>query len=91
MILNSVEAGELNYEVSKDWKSGPPKQFRYATYFRTIEGKGNIEFSISKLGPNQDLLLNVNRWLGQLGKPSIKKESLELGTMKFKSGEFKTI
>ena len=88
--IEFTETGELDYEVSDDWKPGPPRQFRFATYFRTIEGKGNIEYSISKLGPDQDLLLNVNRWLGQLNKPPIKKDALKLETMQFKSGEFET-
>ncbi len=83
------EQGEPVWEATEDWKQGPARQFRFATLLRSTPENGNVELSISSLGPNQNMLDNVNRWLGQLGKSPIEKEQLKLESMKYRSGEFK--
>ncbi len=74
--------GKPSWGAAEGWEVGPPKSMRYATLKRDADKLGPVELSISSLGPNQDLLLNVNRWLGQLGQDKIAEDELKLETMK---------
>ena len=57
--------GNLTFTSPKDWQSAQGSAMRYASY-----KSGNIDISVSKLGPKQDLDANVNRWKGQIGLSS---------------------
>lgn len=81
--------GSPDWGAAEGWEVGPDKPMRTATLLRTAENKEQVELSISSLGPNQDLLLNANRWLGQLGNPAIKQDELELKTLESTGGELK--
>lgn len=65
----------IDWDVPTSWtKTESKAEFRYAT-FRV--GKSGLELTVVKLpGEAGSLLLNVNRWRGQLGLPSITEEEL---------------
>ena len=75
-VIESVEFidGEPKWKA-QDWEALGPKPFRHATLI-VPESDPPLELAISSLGPNQDLLLNVNRWLGQLGLPKASNDEL---------------
>jgi len=53
------------WELPEGWTTGPPAPFRFAT---VKLADSDIEIRISKLGGQQSLLSNVNRWrVSQLG------------------------
>lgn len=81
--------GRPDWGTAEGWEVGPDKPMRTATLLRDVENEGQVELSISSLGPNQDLLLNVNRWLGQLGNPTIKQDELDLETLETAGGKMK--
>jgi hypothetical protein len=60
------EDGKPVWKLPADWKEGAKKPMRFAT-LRLDDTKGPVEMAISQLGPNQDLLLNANRWRKQIG------------------------
>ena len=80
--------GNPTLDTSGQWSLGPAKPMRYQTFYRDTP-QGQIEFSISSLGPNQNLLANVNRWFGQLQKPPIEEDDLRLRELESKSGMLK--
>ena len=91
-ILKSIEyteGGNPDWDLPDNWKLGPPRQMRYATLLPSNAEAAQVELSISSLGPNQNLLNNVNRWRGQLGLKPIGKDELELTTFANQSGEMK--
>ena len=81
-ILDSVtyeKDGVPEWKLPEGWKLGPAKPMRMATL---VSPKNSVEISVSSLGPNQDLLDNVNRWRRQLGlQPLQEKANLDLETM----------
>ena len=90
-ILRSVNFGDDGkpaWQLPEGWKTGPTKPMRFATLLTTVEN-GDVEMSISNLGPNQDLLENVNRWRKQLGLTPLAEDDLELTTQSGESGELK--
>ena len=91
-ILKSVEyaeAGNPDWTLPEDWKLGPPKPMRYATLHTSTDETGQVVLSISSLGPNQNLLNNVNRWRGQLGLEPIGDNELQLAKLSNTSSEMK--
>jgi len=60
------EDNEPKWDAPDEWTTAGPKPMRHATL---IIDKANppLELAISSLGPGQDLLLNINRWRGQIG------------------------
>jgi hypothetical protein len=63
------------WELPKDWTTGPPAPFRFATVKLP---ESEIEIRISKLGGQQDLLSNVNRWrTSQLGLPAATADTVD--------------
>eukprot|EP01047_Picozoa_sp_COSAG01_P031751 COSAG01_NODE_2265_length_8044_cov_8.813845_2_plen_386_part_00 len=72
----SFDGNTPSWEMPSDWATGAEKPMRYAT-LKIGSFSPPLEMSISSLGPNQDLLLNANRWLGQIGLPPTTSESLD--------------
>ena len=63
------------WELPEGWATGPPAPFRFAT-IKIPESE--IEIRISKLGGQQDLLSNVNRWRSsQLGLPAATADKVD--------------
>jgi len=63
------------WELAEGWTTGPPAPFRFATVKLP---ESEIEIRISKLGGQQDLLSNVNRWrVSQLGLPPATAENVD--------------
>lgn len=90
-IFKSVtfdDNGQPDWKLPEGWRLGPPRSMRFATLLGSFDG-GQVEISISSLGPNQDLLDNVNRWRGQLGLPPLTDSDPELATIESASGELK--
>ena len=69
--------GRPTWEIPDGWKkTGGETQFRFAT-LSIGSHSPPLELVISSLASGQDLLMNVNRWLGQLGKPAIEKDDVD--------------
>ncbi len=83
------DEGKPQWRLPSGWRRGPEKMMRFATLFVPVKDHGELEISISFLGPDQNLLDNVNRWLGQLDKPVIKEDELKLGSFDSTAGEMK--
>jgi len=63
------------WELPEGWTTGPPAPFRFAT-IKLPESE--IEIRVSKLGGQQDLLSNVNRWRStQLGLPAATADNVD--------------
>jgi len=62
-------AGEPKWQLPAGWQLGRSGQFRYATII--INREPRLEFIVSSLPANQDLLANVNRWRNELSLPPI--------------------
>ena len=63
------------WELPDGWTTGPPAPFRFAT-IKLPESE--VEIRISRLGGQQDLLSNANRWrTSQLGLPAATAENVD--------------
>lgn len=78
--------GKPQWDLPTDWKVGPERSMRYATLLMTGTSPP-LEMSISSLGPNQDLVSNVNRWRGQLQLDPTAKDALDLNKIPYAEGE----
>lgn len=72
--------GEPTWALPPGWTAKPGNQFRFAT-LAIKSDEGPLEMTVSSLvTPEGDfeeyLLLNVNRWRGQMQVPPLKKEEL---------------
>jgi len=76
-FLKTVEfdgdQAEPRWKLPEGWSAGPERQMRFATLEFESEG-AKLELAISSLGfPGGDvdgfLLMNLNRWLGQMSLP----------------------
>lgn len=85
-FLKSVEfeEGKPKYELPKGWTEGPDRPMRFAT-LKLGDFEPPLEMAISPLGPGQDVLLNVNRWRGQMGLPPVSDAELDTCTSKLES------
>ena len=70
------EAGKPKWSVPEDWKVGGEKPMRFATLVIDAS-KPPVELAVSSLSAGQDLLLNVNRWRGQLGLEPTTESALK--------------
>ncbi|MFK7765823.1 MAG: hypothetical protein AB8B55_01180 [Mariniblastus sp.] len=68
--------GQPKWELPDAWSTGGQKPMRFATLLMNNENPP-LELSISQLSSGQDLLLNVNRWRGQIGLPPATKDDLD--------------
>jgi len=87
-ILASIEFGEdakPRWTTPAGWDVGPEKPLRFATLLTSNDGRP-VELAVSFLGPDQDLVGNVNRWRGQLGLLPITEDELKLSSVQSVSG-----
>lgn len=84
-FLESVQFvdGKPKYDLPTGWSDAGERPMRFAT-LKIGDSKPPLELAISSLGPGQDLLLNVNRWRGQMGLASITAENLDADTKPLK-------
>ena len=86
------EDKQPKWDEPEAWSKAGPKPMRFATLL--IDGEDEkskpLELAVSSLGPGQDMLLNVNRWRGQLGLGKFTQDELEtqLKTKKSDHGEY---
>ena len=76
--------GSPQWDLPEGWRTGNDRPMRFATIV-IGDFEPPLEMAISSLGPGQDLLLNVNRWRGQMGLPPIAKSQLNENTQPMKS------
>ena len=84
------ENGNPVWDLPEGWSVAGPKPMRFETLV-IGDTQPPLEVAISSLGPNQDLLLNVNRWrVSQLGLPPAVQGDLNgiLQEEKSETGEF---
>ena len=83
-FLNSVKfsaANEPEWTVPEGWRQLPGNEMRHATL--VLDGTPEIELAVSKLDARPDLplieqiVMNLNRWRGQLSFPPIDAEDLD--------------
>lgn len=81
--------GEPSWDTPDNWSTAGSKPMRHATLI-IGDTEPPLELAISKLGPGQDLLLNVNRWRGQINLKPSTTEELESQIQKLESdaGEY---
>ncbi|MDZ4819364.1 MAG: hypothetical protein SGJ20_10365 [Planctomycetota bacterium] len=63
----------LTFDVPAEWQPGKAGGFRFAA-FQVVDGAQKVEITLIPLGPDGELLSNVNRWQGEIG---LKPGSLE--------------
>lgn len=80
------DGNKPSWDMPSDWATGAEKPMRYAT-LKIGSFSPPLELAISSLGPNQDLLLNANRWLGQIGLPPTNLQNLDT-TIKNESSDY---
>ena len=91
-VIRSIQfvEGEPKFELPSGWTRTPGSQFRFAT-LKT--GAADVAVSSLPLRPGENVeqytLANVNRWLGQVGKPGLSADQLGSVTKKIpiSSGE----
>lgn len=65
----------ISWDVPTGWEETPGgAAFRLAT----ITGPEGQLIAVTSLTPGQDLLLNVNRWQGQIGLPNLTEDQLDV-------------
>ena len=72
-----ANAGGLQYKTPAGWAVKPNGPMRLAS-LDVVAGDQKCDVSITKLGPGQPILENVNRWRGQVKLPPLKEDELEL-------------
>lgn len=90
-FLKSVsfdDSGKPEWELPDGWKVAGQKPMRFATLVVGPK-KPPIELAISSLSAGQDLLLNVNRWRGQLGLDPTTEDDLKDGLTTIDAGDQK--
>ena len=60
------ESGKPVWKLPEGWSTAGQKPMRFATLVVDAK-KPPVELAVSSLAAGQDLLMNVNRWRGQLG------------------------
>ncbi len=69
-------SGNPEWKLPDNWSTGPSRAMRFATLI--IGGYDPpLELAISNLPIDQDLLLNVNRWRGQMRQPPVTQDQLK--------------
>ncbi len=74
------QQGAPQWELPDGWTVGAAAPMRFATLVINPEPPP-LELRVSRLGPNQDPVSNVNRWRKQLQLPDISAASMNLATM----------
>ena len=80
------ENGQPKWDLPKGWRMAKDRPMRFATLeFGDFDPP--LELAISSLAANQDRLLNVNRWRGQLGLTEIDETGLQENLSQLGSAE----
>jgi hypothetical protein len=75
--LERVPTSTSNVSVPTNWEPQPLSEMRQASFLVKGDNGAVADISFVKLGPAAGSVLdNVNRWLGQLGQPSVTTEKL---------------
>ena len=74
--VSGSSAATSNAPAPPHWESQPLAQMRKASFLVRGENGAVADISLITLGPMSDVLGNVNRWLGQIGQPSVTAEQL---------------
>ncbi|MDA8563873.1 hypothetical protein N9L06_05410 [Mariniblastus sp.] len=88
-FLESVsfdDAGKPVWELPEGWTTAGPKPMRFATLVIDTK-KPPVELAVSNLAAGQDLLLNVNRWRGQLGLDPTDEAALKDSLTTIEAGD----
>lgn len=87
--LSFDETGNPKWTLPEGWGQKPGSEFRFAT----LVLPSGMEIAVSSLGLQSDLdqqlLVNVNRWLGQLQQAEWSADQLSAKSTKFEVGEQK--
>lgn len=70
--FRNTQPSPVTGEAPQHWLALPATQFRLLNYRFGESGLGEVWVSISSGG----VLANVNRWLGQMGRPGVTDEQL---------------
>ncbi len=77
--VEQEEEAAPTYDVPKGWQSARNKAFSVAT-FRAGAGEKAAEVTVSPLGGGAGgLVMNVNRWRGQVGLPEVGAAEIQRG------------
>lgn len=82
--------GKATWKVPEGWQEGPAKPMRVATLLVRSAAGQPLEVAITQFpwaGTDEGLLMNVNRWRGQIQLPSTDAAHLGESTRKVKAGE----
>ncbi len=82
-VASSENANQPNSTVPAGWKKLPPTEFLLAKYAIQGDGDAKAEVNVSSLaGQGGGVLMNINRWRGQLGLAPVSESDLskEVGT-----------
>lgn len=75
------DSAPASWTAPGDWKSLPPTQFLVAKYAIDSNSGGNAEVNVSLMGgEGGGVLMNVNRWRGQVGLSQLDDSSLSAQT-----------
>jgi|GEM_PF-2021834 len=75
----TFEDNSMQWKLPEGWTQSPGgAMFRIAT----LKSPDGIEVAITSLTPGQDLLMNVNRWRGQIGLPPTTAEAMDVTEVK---------
>ncbi|SVC89507.1 uncharacterized protein METZ01_LOCUS342361, partial [marine metagenome] len=74
----AVSADRPDWEVPEGWMPGRKSSMRLGSYLVKDGNGSSLDISVSSLkGEGGGLLLNVNRWIGQIGLPPVKETRLD--------------
>lgn len=80
------ESGKPSWKLPEGWETAGQKPMRFATLVIDAE-KPPVELAVSSLSAGQDLLLNVNRWRGQLGLEPTTEGSMKDSLTTIQAGD----
>lgn len=84
LVVASTEAGGLTWTAPAAWKAKPGSAMRKGSYSIGAEGGPVADLAITAFpGDVGGDLANVNRWLGQLGRPPIADTELAATVIPF--------
>ncbi len=84
----SESSGDLKYDVPLGWQSKQPSNSMTTAAFAVSEGSQAAEITVMPLPARADfLLLNVNRWRGQLNLPPITADELKSAVKQIPAGD----
>lgn len=83
----SAAPAQIKYETPDGWKPGRSGGMRKAAFNISADGESGEVTIIDLPGPQNPLLLNVNRWRGQVGLKEISEAELPKESETLKAGD----